>query len=42
LIGMLVVDPLTGAMYRLPESASGNMTASPAAVAVAADISPAQ
>jgi hypothetical protein len=25
LIGMLVVDPLTGAMYKLPEDATGNL-----------------
>jgi len=25
LIGMLVVDPLTGAMYKLPEDAAGNL-----------------
>ncbi|MHC8411033.1 peptidase associated/transthyretin-like domain-containing protein [Pseudomonas sp. Hz4] len=25
LIGMLVVDPLTGAMYKLPEGAAGNL-----------------
>ena len=28
-IGMLVVDPLTGDMYRLPESASGSLSESP-------------
>ncbi|WP_085714913.1 hypothetical protein [Pseudomonas sp. B28(2017)] len=25
LIGMLVVDPMTGAMYKLPENAAGNL-----------------